>query len=257
MSPFSKMKTSFQSLNPPVLFAAVTLFIFMQWPVGWVSSEISFSLAIILMEWGFLFSGSLILNHFSRFSFSKIVPLRRPTGPQLGHTLILTIAMAVMIDHLLFLTDQIFSPPPVVKRVIDSLMEVRGLSEVIVRWFLICLTPAICEEVFFRGVFQQGLSQHWTRNKTMIATAFAFALLHGIPQYWHLYFVMGFFLCWLMAITGNLWIPIFAHLVNNSWTFANHLFGNEVTTWDKNATLIFLIATVIFTLTVKRFRSLA
>lgn len=257
MTLFLKMKKSVQQLKPPVLFSAVALLILAQVPLGWVSAEISFAFGIILLEWGLLFGGALVLGSRSVFSFDTLFPMSRCAGKQLIYTAIMTIALALLIDHLLFLTDQIFPPSPEVRKAMETLMKIDGTGKILWQGFLICLTPAICEEFFFRGLLQHGLSlNRWPTQRVMLATAFAFAVLHGVPHYWHLYFVMGLFLCWLMEMTGNLWVPIFAHFINNSWTFANHLIENEVTAWDRNAILLFCVAAVIFISAVKRFRSL-
>lgn len=257
MTLFLKMKKAAQRLEPPVLFAAVALLILAQAPLGWIGAEISLSLAIILLEWGLLFGGALLWGSRSTFSFDSLFPMSRPAGKQLVYTAIMTISLALLIDHLLFLTDQIFPPSPEVRKAMENLMQVEGWRSILWQGFLICMTPAICEEFFFRGLWQHGLSlNRWPTQRMMIATAFAFAVLHGVPHYWHLYFVMGLFLCWLMEMTGNLWVPIFAHFINNSWTFANHLIENEVTAWDRNAILLFCVAAVIFISAVKRFRSL-
>lgn len=257
MTLFLKMKKAAQQLEPLVLFATVALLILIQIPLGWISEKISFSLAIILLEWGLLFGGALLWGGRSAFPLHSLFLFRSPTGKQLIYIAIMTISLAILIDHLLFLTDQIFPPSPEVREAMNSLMQVKGWQAILWQGFLICLTPAICEEFFFRGLLQQGLSlNRWPSQRVMLATAFAFAVMHGVPHYWHLYFVMGLFLCWLMQMTGNLSIPIAAHFINNGWTFANHLAGNEVTTWNGNAALLFCAAAVIFVTAVKRFRSL-
>lgn len=236
------------------MFATVALLILLQMPLGWIAAEVSLSFGILLLEWGLLFGGALWLGGRSAFPLRTFFLLRPPAKKQLVYTAIMTISLALLIDHLLFLTDQIFPPSPEVREAMESLMKADGTGDILWQGFLICLTPAICEEFFFRGLFQHGLSlNRWPTQWVMIATAFAFAVMHGVPHYWHLYFVMGLFLCWLMEITGNLFIPVFAHFVNNGWTFANHLAGNEVTAWNGNATLLFCAATVIFVSAAQRF----
>ena len=254
MTLFLKMKKAVRELQPSVLFSSVTLLILLQLPLSWVRTEGSFLFGILLLEWGFLFGGAWVLARQSQFSSVTLFPLCRPTGKEIIHTVVLTLALGVLIDHLLFLTDLIFPPGPEIKAAMDSLMEVAGWPAILGQSLLICVTPAICEEFFFRGLFQQGLLRNqWSTQKVMGATAFAFAILHGVPHYWHLYFVMGLFLCWLMTVAKNLWIPIIAHFINNAWTFANHLVGNEVTKWDWNVTLIFCIAAVIFAVALRSF----
>lgn len=82
------------------------------------------------------------------------------------------------------------------------------------RWFdlvLLAVLSGFCEEVFFRGVVQPQFG--------LFVTALVFGLFHD-PTFRHISyslmaFIAGLFLGWLYMITGNLWVPITAHIVHN------------------------------------------
>jgi membrane protease YdiL (CAAX protease family) len=81
---------------------------------------------------------------------------------------------------------------------------------------LIAVLPAIGEELFFRGMIQRLLGD-WLRNihVAIVLASFVFALFHlqfygFLPR-----FVLGLILGYLYFWSGSLWLPVFAHFINN------------------------------------------
>lgn len=98
-----------------------------------------------------------------------------------------------------------------------TFLETNSLVVLMVNIFIVAVVPAIGEEWLFRGVllklFKQITSNvHWA----VIITAILFSALHlqfvsFLPR-----FALGILLGYLFVATHNLWIPIFAHFVNNT-----------------------------------------
>jgi len=89
-------------------------------------------------------------------------------------------------------------------------------SRFILNMIMIAIIPAVGEELFFRGIIQKYLTKG-VRNVhvAVFMTAFLFSLLHfqfhGFLPRMFLGLLFGYLLVW----SGNLWVPILAHLVNN------------------------------------------
>ena len=83
--------------------------------------------------------------------------------------------------------------------------------------FMIAFLPALGEELIFRGVIQKIFAR-WTGNihVAIIVTGFLFSLFHlqfyGFFPRWLLGVMFGYLLVW----SGSIWLPIFAHFVNNA-----------------------------------------
>jgi len=83
--------------------------------------------------------------------------------------------------------------------------------------FMIAIVAAIGEELIFRGVIQKIFAR-WTGNihLAIIITGFLFSLIHlqfyGFFPRWLLGVMFGYLMVW----SGTLWLPIFAHFVNNA-----------------------------------------
>lgn len=245
---------------PPVyiLFLAYLLLVLTQWPASYLIQNVSITLGVLLNEWLIVAGLSLGLAYHWKIPWRKVFPFHKPTGKELFWTILMTLSLVVLIDHLTFLSEKILAPPTPIKNLLEKIMRVEGPGEGIWRWVLLCLTPAFCEELFFRGFFQNTLGRHWGKNTALFCTAICFALIHGIPQYWHLYLLLGLFLSWLLLVGQNLWFPILAHLINNSWTYLTHVFGAKIPTgeeWVLFDSLVMGICIILFAWSAKRFGS--
>lgn len=86
-------------------------------------------------------------------------------------------------------------------------------------WFmlsvlLLCIIPAICEELLFRGIILTSF-----RNKSekfaLFMSALCFCLIHASPQQTILQFVMGLILGYTYIKSNSLIAPILIHFTNN------------------------------------------
>jgi membrane protease YdiL (CAAX protease family) len=77
---------------------------------------------------------------------------------------------------------------------------------------LISIIAGVAEEALFRGVIQMSVSSVLTPFGALVSTALLFGLLHLItPAYAIIAALIGFFLGWLLMLSGNLLLPIVVH----------------------------------------------
>ena len=97
---------------------------------------------------------------------------------------------------------------------------------------IVCMAfvPAICEEIFFRGLLQT-IATNIVKNVhvAVLLVAAIFSILHGdifnfIPR-----FVLGIFLGYLFIFTQNICYPILAHCLHN----ASVVLLSSVTTYSE------------------------
>jgi membrane protease YdiL (CAAX protease family) len=99
----------------------------------------------------------------------------------------------------------------------DAFMKVTGIKGLSINLLIVAVIPAIGEELLFRGILQR-IFINWTRNVHwgIIIAAFIFSAFHlefyGFFPRWLLGIMLGYMLVW----TGSIWVPIFAHFVNNA-----------------------------------------
>jgi len=96
--------------------------------------------------------------------------------------------------------------------------------------FLIGIIPAIGEELLFRGIIQRIFSE-WTKNKHIAIwiTAILFSALH--LQFYGFFprALLGAMFGYLLIWSGNLWLPVLAHFVNNTTAVIAYFLYNNGT----------------------------
>ena len=210
------------------LFFIFSFFAIAQYPFtfliqkGWVLS------GIFLNEWFLLFGGTLFFAKLFSISKRELAPFRSIAVKNFFWFLILLAASLILIDYLTFLTERAWGAPKQLKNFLDSLLVANSMREFSLKWFVLCVSPAVCEEFLFRGFLQPAFSRNWGVLWGMVTTAILFSLLHGTLEYLHLYFLLGFLLCWIYQVTQNLWFPILGHFLNNTWTYSTHAAGIRI-----------------------------
>ncbi len=112
--------------------------------------------------------------------------------------------------------------------VFNFLAASKTFSAMIFNLLLIAVLPAIGEEIIFRGVFQ-NIFQRLLRNDHLgiLVTATLFSAIHlqffgFIPR-----LILGLALGYLYYYSGNLWMPVIAHFVNNALAVPYFLGGEK------------------------------
>lgn len=83
---------------------------------------------------------------------------------------------------------------------------------------VIAILPAIGEELFFRGILQHIFTRAFQNPILAIwVVAFIFSAIHlqfygFLPR-----FILGVIFGYMLFWTNNIWVPIFAHFVNNAF----------------------------------------
>jgi len=141
----------------------------------------------------------------------------RPTFREIAQVVVLTLLVSLSIDLLVSLQDSVWPLPEEVERFYEKLVRIDSRWEIPLKILVLSLTPALAEEIFFRGVLQPSWVNRFGRLGGLCLTSLAFAFAHGNPWHFHFYFVLGLYLGWLLEWRGKLWLPVLAHLVNNLW----------------------------------------
>lgn len=110
----------------------------------------------------------------------------------------------------------------------------------------ICILPAICEEIMFRGLIFNGLKRIST-NFAVFGSAFLFMIMHGSPDQTVHQFILGIVLAISLLLTNNLVIPMFIHFFNNfiAVTYTYIAYGDSVAA-DTGATEIYFTQYLIY-----------
>ena len=99
------------------------------------------------------------------------------------------------------------------------LTDFKTQGQFLVAFVVIAIIPALGEELLFRGILQQKIEEKLQNPHVAIwVSAAVFSAIHFqfygfVPR-----LLLGAMFGYLYVWSRNLWIPIFAHLVNNGFT---------------------------------------
>lgn len=102
------------------------------------------------------------------------------------------------------------------KQLMDAFMEMEGWGDFIANVFVVAILAALAEELFFRGLLQRLFYQWFGKvHLAIVITAILFSAFHmqfyGFIPRMFLGLLFGYLLYW----TGTIWVPVFAHFLNN------------------------------------------
>jgi len=127
------------------------------------------------------------------------------------------LAHPISIELSSFMVDRGFLPPPPMEGLarINELLQSADLSP----WLLItvfAVTPAICEEIAFRGFILSGLARGNRLGMAVIVSSLMFGIVHMIPQQDFNAALLGLVLGLLAVHSRSLFPAIAFHLCNNA-----------------------------------------
>lgn len=101
---------------------------------------------------------------------------------------------------------------PAADKGMTSLVQKLGLPAAL---FVIAATPAVLEELIFRGLIQGRLMALFGRFQGLFVTAAAFAIVHGAPAVLPIHLSLGLYLGWLRERSNSLLPCMLMHFLYN------------------------------------------
>lgn len=101
----------------------------------------------------------------------------------------------------------------------------RSWPEYFFRILVVSTSAGFCEEFFFRGFLQPIFSERLGITKGLLLTSFLFAFMHFDLSIFIGIFLLGLFFGYLVYLTKNIWVVIFAHFWIDSVAFSLGFFS--------------------------------
>lgn len=156
---------------------------------------------------------------------------RKPLLKEMLIALVLVFAAMPVVSWMFYINQQITLPASFheleqylqetenkAAKITMAFLNVNEWKGLLINIVVIALLPAIGEELLFRGVFQNFI-RHVTgkRHFAVIVTAILFSAIHF--QFYGFFprFYLGLVLGYMFLFTGNIWITILIHFVNNAF----------------------------------------
>lgn len=109
------------------------------------------------------------------------------------------------------------------------------------------LTPAICEEILFRGLIFGSLKEKMDMKYAIILSGFLFGLFHLYPGKILSTALLGMLFAYVVAKTGSIITAMILHFINNSFSL---LLGSNIKVLEQNLILSGIIGFIMLLLSI-------
>jgi sodium transport system permease protein len=173
---------------------------------------------LLLSEWGLLALPAVLFATLGPYDARRTLALR-PPAPKSLLAALLVIAGGIPIGWAIGWAQlQFFEIPEGTLDALEQLVTATDTRRFLWLLFLVALTPAVCEELVFRGVFFQGLAREMPAWRTVAVTAAVFGAFHlsfetairFLPTAW-----IGLLLGIVVWRTRSVFASMLMHFVNN------------------------------------------
>ena len=147
----------------------------------------------------------------------RTLSLKRPTGPQAAASILVIFGAMPLVWVIGWLQTFVLPVPWELLEGLEELVTAETLTRLAWLLLLLAVTPAICEEVVFRGVLLGGMRtlEPW---RIIVLNGVIFGAFHlsfetvirFLPTA-----ALGMVITWSVWRTGSIWIGALMHLLNN------------------------------------------
>ena len=189
---------------------------------------------------------TLILTRYVYEDVTSVLRVKLPTLPEVGIFILGLIILTPILQDLIFIQNFLFDRlaesseimqklkslldelDKIIESTYSSMLSANNIFEGILVIIVIAITPAICEESFFRGFVQKSFEQKQKPLLAVFITSFFFAIYHFNPFGLVALLLLGMYLGYSAYMSNSILIPIILHFLNNFFAvIAYFIYGNE------------------------------
>jgi len=200
-----------------VLGANITYMImaFVLITVGAYFQSQSFVSGIFITEYVLVLAPVLLLAFIRKIDMKAALRLNRLSLKQVG--IIMGIALALLPTVAFANTITIYFLSLIDKVMIPPIPTATNTGELSLYFFLIAISPGICEEFFFRGMMLNAFENRFNRKWGVIISAVLFGVFHFNMQNLFGPIVLGLVFGYIVQLTDSIWAGVVAHATNNGF----------------------------------------
>ncbi len=173
---------------------------------------------LLLSEWLLLLGPVVLFVGAAGFDARDTLSLRRPNGRQVGAAILLIAGAMPLGWFLAWLQGFVIPIPWELLEGLDELLTAESTPRLLWLLVIFAVTPALCEEVVFRGVFLAGTRGSGSAIRVALLNGLVFGVFHVsfesvfrfLPTAW-----LGAVLAWAVLSTSSIWVGALMHFVNN------------------------------------------
>jgi sodium transport system permease protein len=159
----------------------------------------------------------LTFAHLSKLDKRTVLSLRPATVKNLFWCVLLAFSVLFLLDEIALWQEQLTGVRASLSPEIQKLLRADSALQLVWIFFALALTPAICEELLFRGFILGRFLETGQAGQSLMMTSLLFGLFHrNLPALLPTT-LAGMMLAFAVLRTGSLYYAIVMHTVVNTW----------------------------------------
>jgi membrane protease YdiL (CAAX protease family) len=185
----------------------------------------------------FILIPTLLFARLLDHRFSRVFPWRMPQAGETIFAVLSLLFLQQILQVYLFFQDRIPLPESVkevvnparqmVEEMFRTLVSANGLPELLFVLLVVSITPAIVEELLFRGLVQASFQRRLKPIRAAIWTGVIFGLFHFNPFALVPLAVLGCFFGFLRMRSKSIVIAMTVHFLNNALAVVGSFFHGD------------------------------
>ena len=193
-------------------------------------------------QFAFLLFPVFILNYFRDADIKITFRIKKPVTSIFFLGILGILIVQPFLQVFLYLQNKLIFAIPFAHGLLQKLKEVsdmfeqttmklvtaHSIPEFIFIVFVIAITPAICEEILFRGLVLKNVERFAKSMNAIFLTGFLFAFFHFNPFNLIPLIILGFYLTFVTYYSESIFTSITCHFLNNFISALSiFIFGKE------------------------------
>ncbi|MCJ8332555.1 MAG: CPBP family intramembrane metalloprotease, partial [Lentisphaeria bacterium] len=173
---------------------------------------------VVLSQYLLLLAPAIILAILFKYNKRETFSLKTPGALQTVAVFMMGLSSWIVLSFVASIVQgYILKEPPIISEMMNQAL---GLTSdkypLLVILFAFAVTPAICEEIFFRGMIMSGLRQRLPKWYAIGLTAIFFGIFHVsiykiVPTA-----IIGLVVTWIVWETGSIFAGMLFHFMHNA-----------------------------------------
>jgi membrane protease YdiL (CAAX protease family) len=211
--------------------------------------KIPILIAVVITQYLFmLYPSVLIVKRWHTRKVAKYLRIRRCSVKEILLAVLITIFTLPFCYYISSLLMQLLDIPEVIQNMGLELFTANSGSEFVFMVFAIAVTPAVCEEIFFRGYVQRTL-ERTTGAKSFIWVGIIFGLFHLQPLSLITLSILGILFSFFYLRSKSILPSSAAHFTNNFialfFLYRQNLYSESSFLSEENLSITSVIASTI------------
>lgn len=202
----------FQPADALLIFAIIFIVFFYAGMYLFMKFEDEVHLPVLATQWGLFFPVVILAIWYNKVDFKKTLSLKKFNVAGLLGTLLLVPGGFL---SMIWLNQLQFTIFPEWLDMAEKFESMIGLNPVFA-FFVLAVTPGVCEELIFRGILLSSLKERFSPAFAIIVVSLIFGFFHIHIFRFLPTALLGFYLTYIVYKTGSIYLGIIGHMLLNS-----------------------------------------